>query len=62
MPTTPAKSKEESLLPPNVMTALTMVASGTSFYDAVECVGMSGIVLRKWKKHRDVNEFIELAV
>ena len=33
MTTTPAKAKEESLLPPKVMTALTMVASGTSFDD-----------------------------
>ena len=40
MTTTPAKAKEESLLPPKVMTALTMVASGTSFDDAAECVGM----------------------
>ena len=62
MTTTPAKAKEESLLPPKVMTALTMVASGTSFDDAAECVGMSGRALRKWRKHRDANEFIELAV
>ena len=61
MTTTPAKAKEESLLPPKVMTALTMVASGTSFDDAAECVGMSGRALRKWRKHRDANEFIELA-
>ena len=46
MTTTPTKAKEESLLPPKVMTALTMVASGTSFYDAAECVGMSGRALR----------------
>ena len=40
MTTTPAKSKEESLLTPKLMTALTMVASCTSFDDAAECVGM----------------------
>ena len=62
MTTTPTTAKEESLLPPKVMTALTMVASGTSFDDAAECVGMSGRALRKWRKHRDANEFIELAV
>ena len=62
MTTTPAKAKEESLLPPKVMTALTMVASGTSFDDAAESVGMSGRALRKWRKHRDANELIELPV
>ena len=29
-----AKAKEESLLPPKVITALTMVISGTSFNEA----------------------------
>ena len=40
MTTTPAKSKEESLLPPKVNTALTMVDSCTSFDAAAECVVM----------------------
>ena len=44
------------------MAALTIVATGTSFDDTAECVGMSGRALRKWRKHRDANEFIELAV
>ena len=44
------------------MTALTMVVTGTSFDDAAECVGMSVRALRKWRKHQNANEFIELAV
>ena len=49
MTTKPAKAKEESLLPPKVMTALTMVAFGTSFDNDAEYVGMSGRALRKWR-------------
>ena len=44
------------------MTALTMVACGPSFDNTAECVGMSGRQLRKWRKHRDANELIELPV
>ena len=63
MTTTPSKpTKEESLLPPKVIAGLTMVASGISFDEAAECVGMSGRSLRKWRKHREANEFIELTV
>ena len=41
MTTTPSKpTKEESLLPPKVIAGLTMFASGMSFDEAAECVGI----------------------
>lgn len=58
MTTKSAKSKEESLLTPKLMIALTMLASGISFEDAAEFVGMSGLSLGKWRKHRDANSLL----
>ncbi len=38
--TTSKPTKEESLLPPKVIAGLTMFASGMSFDEAAECVGI----------------------
>tara|TARA_Y100001978_G_scaffold161658_1_gene148008 strand:+ start:251 stop:433 length:183 start_codon:yes stop_codon:yes gene_type:complete len=39
-----------------------MFDSGISFDEAAECVGMPSGLLRKWRKHREAIEFIELIV
>ena len=53
---------EDSLLPPKVMTALSMVASG-SYYDvAAKAVNMTARQLRKWNKHKDTKEFLERVI
>ncbi len=63
MTTTPSKpTKAESLLAPKVIAVLTMFVFWISFDEVAECVGMSGRSLRKWRKHREANEFIELTV
>ena len=41
-----------------LLIALTMLASGISFEDAAEFVGMSGLSLGKWRKHRDANSLL----
>ena len=48
---------EDSLLPPKVMTALSMVASGTSYEVAAKSVNMTARQLRKWNKHKDKKIF-----
>ena len=46
--TTTKPTIEESLLPPKIMTALSMVASGTSYELAAKSVNMTAKQLRKW--------------
>ena len=53
---------EESLLPPKVMTALSMVASGTSYEVAAKSVNMTARQLRKWNKHKDTKDFLERVI
>ena len=56
----PNKPKiEDSLLPPKIMTALSMVASGSSYEVAAAAVNMTARQLRKWNKHKDTKEFLE---
>ena len=63
MTTSAAKSNkpkiEDSLLPPKIMTALSMVASGSSYEVAAAAVNMTARQLRKWNKHKDTKEFLE---
>lgn len=44
---------EDSLLPPKIMTALSMVASGSSYDVAAKAVNMTARQLRKWTKHKE---------
>ena len=53
---------EDSLLPPKIMTALSMVASGTSYELAAKSVNMTAKQLRKWNKHKDTKEFLERVI
>jgi len=53
---------EDSLLPPKVMTALSMVASGTSYEVAAKSVNMTARQLRKWNKHKDTKDFLERVI
>ena len=53
---------EDSLLPPKVMTALSMVASGSSYDVAAKAVNMTARQLRKWNKHKDTKEFLERVI
>ena len=55
--TTTKPTIEESLLPPKIMTALSMVASGTSYELAAKSVNMTANQLRKWNKHKDTKDF-----
>ena len=57
--TTTKPTIEESLLPPKIMTALSMVASGTSYELAAKSVNMTAKQLRKWNKHKDTKDFLE---
>ena len=56
--TTTKPTIEESLLPPKIMTALSMVASGTSYELAAKSVNMTAKQLRKWNKHKDTKDFL----
>ena len=63
MTITPTKPTiEDSLLPPKVMTALSMVASGTSYEVAAKSVNMTARQLRKWNKHKDTKDFLERVI
>ena len=53
---------EDSLLPPKVMIALSMVASGTSYEVAAKSVNMTARQLRKWNKHKDTKDFLERVI
>ena len=53
---------EDSLLPPKIMTALSMVASGSSYDVAAKAVNMTARQLRKWNKHKDTKEFLERVI
>ena len=52
-------TRNESLVPPKVFTALALVATGTSFDKAAESVSMTGKALRKWRSHKDVKDYLE---
>ena len=52
-------TRNESLVPPKVFTALALVATGTSFEKAAETVSMTGKALRKWRSHKDVKDYLE---
>ena len=60
--TTTKPTIEESLLPPKIMTALSMVASGTSYELAAKSVNMTAKQLRKWNKHKDTKDFLERGI
>ena len=60
--TTTKPTLEESLLPPKIMTALSMVASGTSYELAAKSVNMTAKQLRKWNKHKDTKDFLERVI
>ena len=53
---------EDSLLPPKIMTALSMVASGSSYEVAAAAVNMTARQLRKWNKHKEIKEFLERVI
>ena len=53
---------EDSLLPPKIMTALSMVASGSSYDEAAAAVNMTAKQLWKWNKHKDTKEFLERVI
>ena len=53
---------EDSLLPPKIMTALSMAASGSSYDVAAKAVNMTARQLRKWNKHKDTKEFLERVI
>ena len=53
---------EDSLLPPKIMTALSMVAPGSSYDVAAAAVNMTAKQLRKWNKHKDTKEFLERVI
>ena len=44
------------------MTALSMVASGTSYELAAKSVNMTAKQLRKWNKHKDTKDFLERVI
>ena len=60
--TTTKPTIEESLLTPKIMTALSMVASGTSYELAAKSVNMTAKQLRKWNKHKDTKDFLERVI
>ena len=60
--TTTKPTIEESLLPPKIMTALSMVASGTSYELAAKSVNMTAKQLRKWNQHKDTEDFFERVI
>ncbi len=60
--TTTKPTIEESLSPQKIMTALSMVASGTSYELAAKSVNMTAKQLRKWNKHKDTKDFLERVI
>ena len=44
------------------MTALSMVASGSSYDVAAKAVNMTARQFRKWNKHKDTKEFLERVI
>ena len=55
-------SRSEQPLPPKVLTALTLAASGSSWDEAAEAVGMRGATLRKWHRDPRATEFVQTVV
>ena len=60
--TTTKPTIEESLLPPKIMTALSMVASVSSYDVAAKALNKNARQLRKWNKHKDTKEFLERVI
>ena len=59
--TTTKPTIEESLLPPKIMTSLSMVASGTS-YELAASGKHDSKAIRKWNKHEDRKDFLERVI
>jgi hypothetical protein len=53
---------EKKPLPPRILTALTLAASGSSWSDAAGAVGMKAPTLRKYARDPRANEFVERVV
>lgn len=53
---------EEKPLPPKILTALTLAASGSSWSDAAEAVGLKAPTLRRYAKDPRATEFVERVV
>jgi hypothetical protein len=53
---------EEKPLPPKILTALTLAASGSKWADAAEAVGIKAPTLRRYAKDPRATEFIERVV
>jgi len=53
---------EQKPLPPKILTALTLAASGSKWTDAAEAVGLTAPTLRRYAKDPRATEFIERVV
>jgi len=53
---------EQKPLPPKILTALTLAASGSKWADAAEAVGLTAPTLRRYAKDPRATEFIERVV
>lgn len=53
---------EEKPLPPKILTALTLAASGSKWADAAEAVGIRAPTLRRYAKDPRATEFVERVV
>lgn len=53
---------EEKPLPPKILTALTLAASGSKWAEAAEAVGIKAPTLRRYAKDPRATEFIERVV
>ena len=54
--------QQEQPLPPKVLTALTLAASGSSWNDAAEAVGIRAPTLRRYARDPRATEFVERVV
>lgn len=54
--------QKEQPLPPKILTALTLAASGSSWNDAAKAVGLRAPTLRRYAKDRRATEFVERVV
>jgi hypothetical protein len=53
---------EEKPLPPKILTALTLAASGSKWTEAAEAVGIKAPTLRRYAKDPRATEFVERVV
>ena len=51
-------TRNESLVPPKVFTALVLFATGTSFDKAAEPLSMTDKAMREWRSHKDVKDYL----